>query len=321
MADTIISSRRSRLTLDQLRTRSWKTHAAAEKQFKASRIPTSGEGYMINEVKPGSWQVVDVLYTESDDAATGDNIEVVTIDHTEPEQETQGDIIAALRQPEQAIARYEAMCAAIAECYRIDDVRDWRDRAAAIQEYHRRAQNTEAEHMAAEIRVRAERRAGELLHGMPKAKGGEQYHRSPGDTGASATTTLADMGISKNEASRAQRLADVPVEQFEEELRGPEVPRASGIIRKHSSSSASSKPRLTSGPGGPLTTSAMVDRAFDQLRSYTPTVKLPLAARLLDDLDAAEMFDRIPDMTVQARETFGRLVPKLTKWLAMMSGH
>ena len=64
---------------------------------------------------------------------------------------------------------------------------------------------------AAEIRIRAERKLGEMIRGQKETvglnKGGgdrksEQYHQSPNGTGDS-TPTLAEVGISKKLSSRA----------------------------------------------------------------------------------------------------------------------
>lgn len=55
------------------------------------------------------------------------------------------------------IARYDAMCRAIAEAHAVDEVKDLRDKAAALQAYARMADNREAETRCAEIRIRAER--------------------------------------------------------------------------------------------------------------------------------------------------------------------
>ena len=63
--------------------------------------------------------------------------------------------------------------------------------------------------MATEIKLRAERRAGELLAEMPKNQGSVA-----GKTGLKArpvldsTPKLSDLGISKDESSRWQKLAN-----------------------------------------------------------------------------------------------------------------
>jgi len=65
------------------------------------------------------------------------------------------------------------------------------------------------ERRACEIRLRAERKAGQLLATGEKNKGTAQPTRS------SDTTTLRDLGISKDQSSKWQQLAGVPERQFE----------------------------------------------------------------------------------------------------------
>ena len=69
------------------------------------------------------------------------------------------------------------------------------------------------QNQCAEIRIRAERRLGEVLAESPKAKGGVPYQKKP--TGSlvepvETLPTLADMGIDKKLSSRSQRLAKIP---------------------------------------------------------------------------------------------------------------
>jgi hypothetical protein len=64
--------------------------------------------------------------------------------------------------------------------------------------------------------VRAERRMGELLRDMEKARGGEQYHRTTGIQKGPVVPTYADLGITKKEAFRWQKIAEVNAKLFEE---------------------------------------------------------------------------------------------------------
>jgi hypothetical protein len=101
----------------------------------------------------------------------------------------------------------------LAECQDLDEVRSIRDRAEAIRLYQRKAGDSlRAQNAAAEIKIRAERRMGELLKETPKQGPGE-YQRSHDGTVA---PRLADIGITKNESSRTQAIAAVPVKEFEE---------------------------------------------------------------------------------------------------------
>ena len=62
-----------------------------------------------------------------------------------------------------SLIKYEAACRALAECKSFDEVKSWSDKAAAMQAYGRMAKDKTLEVDAAEIRIRAERRLGELI--------------------------------------------------------------------------------------------------------------------------------------------------------------
>src|ERR1700720_1682311 len=126
-----------------------------------------------------------------------------------------------------AIARYDAMCRAIAAAHAVDEIKAFRDKAAALQAYARMAGNYEAENRCAEMRLRAERRAGELLATMDKAKGGQPYqatgpaarpvetlrkprhHQEPiidvAEAGGSAAGAVRDAPHSRDDAAAADR--------------------------------------------------------------------------------------------------------------------
>jgi hypothetical protein len=105
------------------------------------------------------------------------------------------------------LVRYDAMCRAIAEAYEVDEVKDIRDKALALEVYARQPKNIDAEWHATEIRLRAERRAGQLLKETERAKGGRPTETPRPDQGVSKT--LANRGISYDHP-RGQKLADVP---------------------------------------------------------------------------------------------------------------
>lgn len=127
------------------------------------------------------------------------------------------------------LIRYEAACRALAECNSVDEVKDWGDRAAAMQAYQRMAGDKTLEVEAAEIRIRSERRLGELIAAQKATVGLNKGVRMAGATpggrrGQPAVVDndrrlkLADAGISKDQSARAQQLAAVPEEKFEAEM-------------------------------------------------------------------------------------------------------
>jgi hypothetical protein len=80
--------------------------------------------------------------------------------------------VVSLKAPQTtALVRYDAMCKAIAAAYAVDEVKDIRDQAIALEVYARQAHNIEAERQACEIRLRAERQAGKLSAKLEKKPG------------------------------------------------------------------------------------------------------------------------------------------------------
>jgi hypothetical protein len=133
-----------------------------------------------------------------------------------------------------ALVRYDAMCRAIAAAYDIDEVKDIRDKAMALERYAAQARNTEAERQACEIRLRAERRAGQLLREMEKAKG--TLRRGDTMLPREDETKLADIGVSKKQSSDWQKLAGVPETDFEDAVKSSAKPTTNGIIAAHAPS-------------------------------------------------------------------------------------
>jgi len=113
-----------------------------------------------------------------------------------------------------ALVRYEQARTALAECHRVDEVKDIRDKAEAMAAYARQAKDSELIQYATEIKVRAERRCGELLQRTEKNTGA----RGVGSALASSEgtpPTLREMGLTYDESSRYQQLAAMPDAHFE----------------------------------------------------------------------------------------------------------
>lgn len=106
----------------------------------------------------------------------------------------------------------------LVEAQTVREVKELSARAEAIRTYTRQADlGREAEDAACELRIRAERRIGQLLQRQEKPVGGR-----PAKTGRASrpvsephTPTLAEMGITKDRAAQAQALANAPDETFD----------------------------------------------------------------------------------------------------------
>jgi N6-adenosine-specific RNA methylase IME4 len=119
-----------------------------------------------------------------------------------------------------ALVRYEAARAALAEASSVDEVKDVRDIAVAMQCYARQAKDHDLIDQATEIRLRAERRLGEMIIAQKKtvglAKGGQPYQtKSTGSSEEPVAPTLASAGIDKKLSARAQKIAAIPESKFE----------------------------------------------------------------------------------------------------------
>jgi hypothetical protein len=213
---------------------------------------------------------------------------------------------------------YDRMCKAIAECKRVDHAKDIKDKARALEIYHHQIQNTEAERACAQIRLRAERKMGALLREMKDTgerdagRGGKRkpvtgksklkdISRSDAPTvkttQAQAPSTLRDLGLTRDQSSQYQKLADIPEQEFEKALSDPTVmPSTEGIINR-------SKPTITPPPiEGPARVLWQMLADFERERFTT--------------VDPSKLLGH---MTVAMKDDVARIAPVLAKWLSKLA--
>ena len=111
------------------------------------------------------------------------------------------------------LIKYDEACRAIAVCLSVDEAKDISDKSLALQAYAKQSSNLELERTAAEIRLRAKRRIGEISMTLETASPGP-ITSQPRDI-TTKRETLGNAGISKSEAHRCEKLATVPVDDFE----------------------------------------------------------------------------------------------------------
>ncbi len=112
----------------------------------------------------------------------------------------------------------------------LEEVKSIRDKAEAVRNYARSAAlSLEVQNQAAELKLRAERRAGELLNDL-RLRGGNRKCRE-----VSKPRQLRDLGISATQSARWQLEASVPEPVFHQYIRsateqGKEL-TAAGLLR------------------------------------------------------------------------------------------
>ena len=113
------------------------------------------------------------------------------------------------------LVKYEAACQALAEAHDVDEVKPIMDKAAALQLYGKQANDPRLESMAAEIKLRAYRRIGEISAALDKSGGGANPQATLPTGGTSKADALKDAGISRSTANRCEQVAKIPEAEFE----------------------------------------------------------------------------------------------------------
>lgn len=108
------------------------------------------------------------------------------------------------------LVKLERARALLAECKCVADAKQIRDKAEAVRMYcKQQSESLAAQNYAAEIKLRAERKCGQLLAKMD-GHGSNQHKRK-----SHADTSLSDLGISKMQSHRWQTEAEVPDDVFD----------------------------------------------------------------------------------------------------------
>lgn len=134
-------------------------------------------------------------------------------------------------------ASYEAAKSALAQCQAIDECKEWADKAAALASYARQSEDLELEKMAARIRARAMRRAGELLKQIEPQQGGDRGGGRGNQGGGvspmvSRKQAMADAGMSVDQGKTALRVASIPERQFTEQVESANPPTLTELARQ-----------------------------------------------------------------------------------------
>jgi hypothetical protein len=131
-------------------------------------------------------------------------------------------------------ATYEAASRALAECARIDECKEWKDRAEALASYARQAHDDHLVKMAMRIQLRANRRMGELLEPY-KNPGARTDQPIPGPVGRSEPRSQLEAGreagLSRRQIETAAAVAKVPQAEFDRQVDSDTPPTVAKLVR------------------------------------------------------------------------------------------
>jgi hypothetical protein len=200
------------------------------------------------------------------------------------------------------LVKYDAMCIAIAECHRVDEAKGIRNQARALEVLAKQARNIEAERQAAGIRIRAERRWGQMYRQQEKHDGGRPTkNHSNNGRGFDEPETLKKLGVSYQQSSTWQKLAEASDKQFETALNSASsvtVPTTSGVLR-NLGATVKDEPESDPKAAAALWIWGRVNQFVEKVRDLTPK----------------QCADRCDDVM---RGDLKQHLPRLRAWLAQL---
>jgi len=125
------------------------------------------------------------------------------------ERESRADVVAQLERANRALA----------EAKYLGEVCAVRDAAEALRYVLKEAKmSLEAQNRAAEIRIRAERRAGEMLRGLERGKTGPKLSDTMSDNYSEYRQVMNNADLNERTAHRWQMAAEIPEPTFEQHI-------------------------------------------------------------------------------------------------------
>jgi ParB family chromosome partitioning protein len=188
---------------------------------------------------------------------------------------------------------WDNMKNAVIECHSIDEISRLRNKAEAYRYALKQAKESpEVIRKAEEIKLRAERRAGELLKETPKAKGGGDVRNHPSNPTRSEKT-LSDMGISYDQSSKWQKIANIPEEKFENYLEVEEELSTAGALK--------------------VAKNVHVSNNSGENSWYTPSKIINSAIKVMGEIDLDPASSELANETVKANGYYDKEDNGLTK--------
>jgi len=125
---------------------------------------------------------------------------------------------------DQVLVKLSKCTQLLAECKTVSEAKQLSDISEAARVYAKRiGASFELINRAAEYKIRAERKLGEILEGGEKNKGeAGQFKKKTGGRGSqppiNSTPTIAELGLTKEISARSRKLKSIPDKEFETAL-------------------------------------------------------------------------------------------------------
>jgi len=183
---------------------------------------------------------------------------------------------------------------ALMEATAIDEIKKIRDQAQSLNAYiKQQGMSLEMQNNAAEIKIRSERKAGEILAGMNLKTGNPQWSHD-----ATIEPTLDDLDINKTQSSRWQKIAGIPEEVFEDEIT-KKMGSDEELTSSYMLDVAKGKPHVANNSGNN--------------EWYTPVRFIELAHCVMGSIDLDPASSEIANKVVQAEKYYTKEDDGLSK--------
>ena len=187
-------------------------------------------------------------------------------------------------------ATYEQARAALQKCARVDECKEWADKARAVATYAKMADDESLFRLATKIKARAIRRMGVLINEIKPARGGQRGNAAMGPRvpiGKTREIIAKAAGLSPAQRKQAQRISNLSEKEFEKAMDAPSGPATLKALANRGKKSKPRKPPSTAHLQGrdPAEYNAAIhlfgamDRFIDQIGKVTPKAAIRGSSR------------------------------------------
>jgi hypothetical protein len=183
---------------------------------------------------------------------------------------------------------YKSAKLALEHCVRIDECRNWADKAAALASYAKQANDDTLRKLAMRIQGRAVRREGELLEEIEPGKPGPKNSVGVPPPNSGRFAAAKEAGLSKDQTVTALRVANVPAAEFEAAIESDNPPTVTELAKRGTATKP--RPLVDLGKRSPQEFEAATGLAgaIDALLRYSAKADLRLAIKGFDERERAE---------------------------------